>query len=159
VFNGPWFLSDDLMKRDIGVAPLPLISEANDRPLAPWLTIEGAFIAASCPRKEEAFKLQSFLVGPEAGLIMLTAGGQLHAAAAAYEAAEVQANSVIQAFKAQMQTAVPMPNLPEMTLVWTPVEQAMKRFLKGESAPGPALSEAQRAIEAGLAALRRGGAS
>lgn len=158
VLNGPWFLSEDLMQRDIGVAPLPRISEAEDRPLAPWLTIEGAFIAASSPRKEEAFKLLSFLVSAEAGLIMLTAGGQLHSAAAPYDSAEVQANAVIQAFKAQMQTAVPMPNVPEMTLVWTPVEQAMKRFLKGESSPGAALADAQRTIEEGLAALRRGGA-
>jgi arabinogalactan oligomer/maltooligosaccharide transport system substrate-binding protein len=158
IFNGPWFLSDDILKRDVGVAPLPLISEAGDRPLAPWLTIEGGFMAASSPRKEEAWELLTFLAGPEAGQIMITVGGQLHASAAPYETPEVQANPIIQAFKAQMTSAVPMPNVPEMTLVWTPVEQAMKRFLKGESSPEAALAGAQRNIEEGLSALRRGGA-
>jgi arabinogalactan oligomer / maltooligosaccharide transport system substrate-binding protein len=46
-----------------------------------------------------------------------------------------------------------MPNLPEMTLVWSPADKAMKRFTKMETSSLAAWSDCQIEVQAGIDAL------
>ncbi len=46
VFSGPWFLGEIKDGIDYGLAPLPALSEAGGKPIRPWLTVEGVYIAA-----------------------------------------------------------------------------------------------------------------
>jgi arabinogalactan oligomer/maltooligosaccharide transport system substrate-binding protein len=156
VFSGPWFLGEAAQSIDVAVAPLPNIEEANGAPIRPWLTIEAAFLTPGSRRKEEAFAFLSFLCGPEAGLILARDGGQLHANKAVYETADLKANPVALAFRAQLETAIPMPNIPEMTLIWSPADKAMKRIVKGEASPVAAWRDAQTEVETAIQALRGG---
>jgi len=50
--------------------------------------------------------------------------------------------------------AVPMPNLPEMTMVWSPATTAMNTITKKAATPKAAMDAAQKSVEADIAKLR-----
>lgn len=154
VMSGPWFLAEAAKDIDVGVAVLPQISEAGGRPIRPWMTVEAIYLAAGTQDEYEAWQFASFLAGPEAALILALDGGQLPASSAAYGDPRLAGNSVISAFKAQGALAVPMPNQPEMTLVWSPADRAMKRFTKMETSAQAAWDDCQKEVQVAIQSLR-----
>ncbi|MFZ4068490.1 MAG: extracellular solute-binding protein [Caulobacterales bacterium] len=152
--SGPWFLGEVAKDIDVAVAPMPTLDEADGAPIRPWLSIEAAYVAKGSARPEEAFRLAAYLAGQQAGRVLAVEGGQLHAAAAVYSDPAVQADPIAQAFRAQLDTAVPLPNVPDMTLVWSPADKALKRLVKGEATPAAAWGEAQADVVKSIAALR-----
>ena len=48
-----------------------------------------------------------------------------------------------------------MPNLPEMTMVWSPATTAMNTITKKSATPKAALDAAQAAVEKDVAGLRK----
>ena len=156
VLSGPWFLSEVEEDVDVGLAVLPTIDEAGGEPMGPWLTVEGIYISAGSKHKEEAYELLKYMVSDEAALVMSTEGGQLPSNIAVYENPEVADDPVLSAFRAQLETAVPMPNYAEMTLMWSPVTTAMNKIVKGSASPEVALGEAQKTLSESIAALRKG---
>jgi arabinogalactan oligomer/maltooligosaccharide transport system substrate-binding protein len=154
VMSGPWFLGEASKSIDLGIAVLPMISEAGDRPMRPWMTIEAIYLAAGTPDEHEAWQFAKFLAGPQASAIMAQKGGQLPASQAAYTVPAIANDPIISAFKAQGALAVPMPNLPEMTLVWSPADKAMKRFTKMETTSQSAWNDCQTEVQAAIDALR-----
>lgn len=155
VINGPWFVGDIDKKINVGFAPLPLI-EAAKKPMRPWMTIEGAYVTAGSAHKEVAYELVRYLASAEAGLVLALEGRQLHTNKAVYDNPQVQADPMLQAFRAQLDNAEPMPNRPEMTMVWSPVTTAMNKIVKGNATVEAALREADSAVKQSVAALRRG---
>ncbi len=62
---------------------------------------------------------------------------------------------MLTAFRKQVEVAVPMPNLPEMTMVWSPATTAMNTVTKGTATPKAALDAAQKEVEQRIAELRK----
>ncbi|MBL8290076.1 MAG: extracellular solute-binding protein [Rubrivivax sp.] len=155
VINGPWFVGDIDKKINVGFAPLPVL-DATKKPLRPWMTIEGAYVAASSANKEVAYDFARYLVGEEAGLVLALEGRQLHTNKAVYANPKVSGDPVLQAFRAQLENAEPMPNRPEMTMVWSPATTAMNKIVKGNASVEAALKEAAGSVQESVAALRRG---
>jgi arabinogalactan oligomer / maltooligosaccharide transport system substrate-binding protein len=156
VFSGPWFLAEIQPGVDFGLAPLPSVDEAGGAPMRPWLTIEGVYVSAAGAHKEEAYDFATFLVSEEAALVLALEGRQLPTNRHVYEHPEVAGDPLLTAFRKQLETAVPMPNYAEMTLMWSPVTTAMNRIVRGSATPEAALKSAQEQVAAGIAALRRG---
>lgn len=156
VLSGPWFLAEIQPQIDFGLAPLPTLDEAGGEPMRPWLTIEGVYVSAASSHKEEAYDFATFLVSKEAALVLALEGRQLPTNRHVYEDERVAADPVLTAFRKQLETAVPMPNFAEMTLMWSPVTTAMNRITRGSTTPEAALTTAQEQVAAGIAALRRG---
>jgi arabinogalactan oligomer / maltooligosaccharide transport system substrate-binding protein len=156
VFSGPWFLAEIQPGVDFGLAPLPSVDEAGGAPMRPWLTIEGVYVSAAGAHKEEAYDFATFLVSEEAALVLALEGRQLPTNRHVYEHPEVAEDPLLTAFRKQLETAVPMPNYAEMTLMWSPVTTAMNRIVRGSATPEAALKSAQEQVAAGIAALRRG---
>jgi arabinogalactan oligomer/maltooligosaccharide transport system substrate-binding protein len=52
--------------------------------------------------------------------------------------------------------AVPMPNLPEMTMVWSPATSAIGTIVKRAATPKAALDEAQKEVLERIAKLGGG---
>jgi arabinogalactan oligomer/maltooligosaccharide transport system substrate-binding protein len=154
VINGPWFVGDIDKKINFGLAPLPLL-EAAKGPLRPWMTIEGAYVAASSTKKDLAYEFVRFLTGEEAGLVLAVEGRQLHTNKAIYANPKVGGDPVLKAFRDQLETSVPMPNRPEMTMVWSPATTAMNKIVKGNASVEAALKEAHAAIQDSIDALRK----
>jgi len=156
VFSGPWFLGEVQDKVKYAVAPLPTVDEAGGKPLRPWLTVEGVYVSAGSANKEKAYAFASYLVTKEAALVLATEGGQLPTNKSAYDDPRVSGNPTIKGFRKQLETAVPMPNYAEMTLMWSPVTTAMNKMVKGSATPEVALKEAQETVKANIGKLRKG---
>jgi arabinogalactan oligomer/maltooligosaccharide transport system substrate-binding protein len=154
IINGPWFIGEISPSVQFGLAMLPVVDEVK-RPMRPWLTIEGAYVAASSKRKEQAYDLVQFLTSEEAGLILAIEGRQLHTNKAVYQDKRVSADPVLKAFYDQLTNAEPMPNRAEMTMVWSPATTAMNKIVKGNATPEAAIKEAAEAIQESINALRK----
>jgi arabinogalactan oligomer/maltooligosaccharide transport system substrate-binding protein len=156
VFSGPWFLGEIAPDIDYGLALLPTIDEAGGKPMRPWLTIEGVYVSAGSHHKDAAYDLAKYLVSEEAGVILAVEGLQLPANRAVYTHKVVADNPQLAAFRRQLDTATPMPNFAEMTVMWSPAPTAMNTIVRGTATPEVALDKAQRAVEKDIAALRKG---
>ncbi|MCG8459126.1 MAG: extracellular solute-binding protein [Holophagales bacterium] len=154
VFSGPWFLGEVADSVDVGLAPLPKIDEAG-APMKPWMTVEGVFVAAPSKHKDEAFDLAVYLTDFEAAKVLALEGRQTPANKAVYDDPALAADAVLQAFREQVKVAVPMPNVPEMTMMWSPVTTAMNLIVKGSSSPAAAMVRAQAEVKERIAALRQ----
>jgi arabinogalactan oligomer/maltooligosaccharide transport system substrate-binding protein len=155
VINGPWFVGDIDKKINFGLAPLPVLDAAK-KPMRPWMTIEGAYVAASSTKKDLAYELAKFLTTEEAGLVLALEGRQLHTNKAIYANPKVAADAVLKAYREQLENAEPMPNRPEMTMVWSPATTAMNKIVKGNASVEAALKEAAGTMQDSIAALRKG---
>ncbi len=155
VINGPWFVGEIDKKVNYGLAPLPVV-DATKKPLRPWMTIEGAYVAASSNKKETAYELAKYLTSEEAGLVLALEGRQLHTHTAISANPKVAGDPVLKAVRDQLDDAEPMPNRPEMTMVWSPATTAMNKIVKGNATVEAALKEAAGTMQEGIAALRKG---
>jgi arabinogalactan oligomer / maltooligosaccharide transport system substrate-binding protein len=155
VINGPWFVGDIDKRINVGFAPLPVVDAAG-KPMRPWMTIEGAYVAASSAHKDAAYELVKYLTSEEAGLVLAVEGRQLHTNKAIYANPKVGGDPVLKAFRDQLENAEPMPNRPEMTMVWSPATTAMNKIVKGNASVEAALKEAAGSIQDGISALRKG---
>lgn len=67
---------------------------------------------------------------------------------------KVSGDPILGGFRKQMSNAVAMPNVTEMTLVWTPVTNAMNPIVNKSATPEAALKTAQPEVEAATAAKK-----
>ncbi len=146
VFSGPWFLGEIDKGIDYGLAPLPTISESGNKPLRPWITVEGVYIAAPSKNKDAAYELVKYLTDVPAAKVMALEGRQTPANKGVYADPQVANDPVLKAFRQQVDVAVPMPNLPEMSMVWTPATTAMNVIVKKAATPKAALDQAQKEV-------------
>jgi arabinogalactan oligomer/maltooligosaccharide transport system substrate-binding protein len=154
VFSGPWMLGEIAQGIDYGIAPMPVISELG-KPMAPWMSVEGLYISKSSINKEQSYDFIKYLTSREAALIMGQQGRQLPSNIEVWKDKAMQKNTVAMAFKKQMNTAVTMPNYPQMTLMWSPATTAMNKIVKGAASPKAALLEAQNSISKDILALSK----
>jgi arabinogalactan oligomer/maltooligosaccharide transport system substrate-binding protein len=155
VFSGPWFLGEIASTVDWGLAPLPTIDEAGGQPMRPWMTVEGVYIAAPSKNKDAAYEFAKYLTDVAQAKVLALEGRQTPANRKVYEDAKVAADPVLKAFRHQVEVAVPMPNVPEMTMVWSPATTAMNLIIKKSSTPKEALDQAQKEVEERIANLKR----
>lgn len=156
VFSGPWFLGEIAPDIDYGLALLPGIDEAGGQPMRPWMTIEGVYVSASSKHKEAGYDLARYLVSEEAGLVLTVEGRQLHTNKAVYTHKAVADDPVLAAFRHQLDSAIPMPNFAEMTVMWSPATTAMNTIVRGAATPEVALDKAQSSVVDDISALRKG---
>jgi len=154
VFSGPWFLGEVAGGIDVGLAPLPTIDEAGGKPMRPWITVEGVYITAPSQKKQEAYELVKFVTDTAAARILALEGRQSPANKAIYSDPQVASDPVLKAFRQQVDAAVPMPNLPEMSMAWSPATTAMNKIVK-KTPPKAALDEAQASLIDRISKLRK----
>jgi arabinogalactan oligomer/maltooligosaccharide transport system substrate-binding protein len=154
VFSGPWFLGEVAKGIDVGLAPLPTLDEAGGKPMRPWMTVEGVYIAAPSKNKDAAFEFLQFVTDVPAAKVLALEGRQTPANKGVYADKQVAADPVLKAFRTQVNTAVPMPNLPEMTMVWTPATTAMDTVVRKTATPKQALDVAQKEVLELIAKLK-----
>ncbi len=155
VFSGPWFLGEIAKNVDWGLARLPAIAEAGGTPMRPWITVEGVYVATPSKNKELAYDFAKFLTDGAAGKVMALEGRQSPANIQVYKDPKVAQDPVLSAFKDQVEVAIPMPNVPEMTMVWSPATTAMNTIIRKAATPKVALDRAQKQVEKDVANLRK----
>jgi arabinogalactan oligomer/maltooligosaccharide transport system substrate-binding protein len=155
VFSGPWFLGEIAKGVDYALAPLPTIVEAGGKPMRPWITVEGVYVAAPSKNKDAAYDFAKYLTDVPAGKVLALEGRQTPANKAVYSDPRVAADPVLAAFRKQVEVAIPMPNVPEMTMVWSPATTAMNTITKGTATPKAAMDAAQKEVQQRIAELRK----
>jgi arabinogalactan oligomer/maltooligosaccharide transport system substrate-binding protein len=155
VFNGPWFLGEIAKSVDYGLATLPTLDEAGGKPMRPWMTVEGVYVAGPSKNKDAAFDFVKYVTDLPQAKILALEGRQTPSNKAVYDDPKVKADPILAAFRKQVDVAVPMPNVPEMTMVWSPATTAMNTIVKKSSTPKAAMDFAQKKVEADVAALRK----
>ena len=155
VFSGPWFLGEIAKNIDYGLALLPTIDEAGGKPMRPWMTVEGVYVTAPSQNKDAAYDFAKYLTDTPQAKVMAVEGRQTPENKAVYSDPAVSGDKILSAFRKQVEVAVPMPNLPEMTMVWSPATTAMNTIVKKAATPKAAMDQAQKAVERDVAALRK----
>jgi arabinogalactan oligomer/maltooligosaccharide transport system substrate-binding protein len=154
VFSGPWFLGEIDEGIDFGLAPLPEVDEAGGEPMRPWITVEGVYIAAPSKHKEAAYELVTYLTDLPAATVLALEGRQTPANTAVYDDPRVQDDPELAIFRQQVEVAIPMPNVPEMTMVWSPATTAMNVITHKRATPEEAMATAQKEVQERIAKLR-----
>ncbi|MCP4154198.1 MAG: hypothetical protein GY757_41110 [bacterium] len=95
-----------------------------------------------------------YFSSPEAAFIMATKANQPVANLKVYERPEIKNHPFIPTFRKQAEVAVPMPNIPEMKMVWTPFDLAIGKVLNGTLPPEDALNEAHKKVAADVKQFR-----
>lgn len=125
--GGPWMVpSAREAGIDLGIAPMPTVDETG-LALAPYSGVQGLHVLkAAAEKKTDAVKaLLRALAKPEIGTSLALASGCAPANGECYEDARVAEDPLVQAMRQTAEIAVPMPNIPEMDVMWTVVSNLL----------------------------------
>lgn len=125
--GGPWMIpSAREAGIELGIAPMPVVN-ATGAPLAPYSGVQGIHVLKyAAEHKTEAVKaLLSALAEPEIGVSLALASGCAPANENCYVEPQVAQDELVQAMRTTAEIAVPMPNIPEMDVMWTVVSNLL----------------------------------
>ncbi|MBQ4620537.1 MAG: extracellular solute-binding protein [Clostridia bacterium] len=118
---GPWFIPTVRASGiDVGIAPMPVVDETG-LALAPYSGIQGVHvIKARFNKNADAIKtVLKALQKPEIMIALSKASGCAPAMEVCYEDPSVRSDELIMAMRETAENAYPMPNIPEMDVMWT----------------------------------------
>ena len=151
---GPWFVPTVRAAGiDVGIAPMPVVDETG-LPLAPYSGIQGLHVlkVQATQKKDAIVKVLQTLMQPEVSIRLAKVSGCAPAVESCYTLEEVTSDPLIMAMKQTAETAIPMPNIPEMDVMWTVAGNLLTNVnMSGqdiESAAAAAQKKAAELIEA-----------
>ena len=152
IIGGPWLVSGIRDAGiDFGVASLSDMTLPNGNPLAPYAGVQGVGVlkTGAEAHPEAIGKVLAALASPEVGVALAKSSGCAPANSKAYEDPEVAADELIVAIQKTAETAQPMPNIPEMGVLWGPAESFLVAVNKsGEDVATAAETAQQAALQA-----------
>lgn len=125
--GGPWMVpSARAAEIDLGIAPMPMV-DSTGKALAPYSGVQGIHVLNfAAEQKTDAVKrLLAALTDPSVGIDLALASGCAPANAACYDDGRVANDELVQAMRTTAEIAVPMPNIPEMDVMWTVVSNLL----------------------------------
>lgn len=128
IWGGPWLISG-IKEAGInyGVKSLADIKLPNGNALKPFSGVQslGVFKYAAENKGAAITKVLEVLAQPEVGIVLAKEYNCAPANVKAYEDAEVAQNEMVVAMQKTAETAVPMPNIPQMGSMWGPTESLL----------------------------------
>ena len=121
--GGPWMVpSARAAEIDLGIAPMPIV-DSTGKALAPYSGVQGIHVLnfAAEQKTEAVKKLLAVLTDPTIGIDLALASGCAPANAMCYDDERVANDELVQSMRTTAEIAVPMPNIPEMDVMWTVV--------------------------------------
>ena len=122
IIAGPWLVP--IAKENginLGFASMPIVNETG-LPISPYAGIQGIHVlkvkAADSARKEQISKLLRVFNKAEVGVNIALATGAAPALKSADNEKNIIENELVMAMKQAAENSIPMPNLPEMDIVW-----------------------------------------
>lgn len=121
--GGPWMVpSARAAEIDLGIAPMPTV-DSTGKALAPYSGVQGIHVLnfAAEQKTDAVKKLLSELTDSTIGIDLALASGCAPANALCYDDERVANDELVQSMRTTAEIAVPMPNIPEMDVMWTVV--------------------------------------
>ncbi len=152
IIGGPWLVSG--IKEagiDLGIKSLCDFTLPNGDVMTPYSGVQclGVLKYAAESKKDAIPRVLEVLAEPEAGITLAKEFNCAPANSRAYEDAEVAANEMILAMEKSAQKAVPMSNIPEMSVMWGPAESLLAAVNKsGEDIDAAADQYQEEALQA-----------
>lgn len=125
--GGPWLVPTAREAGiDLGIAPMPVVDETGS-PIAPYSGVQGVHVLkVAAERKHDAIvKVLEVLTGDSVGTAIAAASGCAPARETCYQDPAVAEDEMVMAMYETAQNAVPMPNVPEMDVMWTVTENLL----------------------------------
>ncbi len=148
IIGGPWLVSG--IKEagiDLGIKSLAEFTLPNGNGLAPYSGVQsiGVLKHALEGKKDAVAKALLAIAQPEVGIALAKQSNCAPANAKAYDDADVTANEMIMAMKKTAETAEPMPNVPQMSVMWGPSEELLAAVNKSGEDVDTAAARCQQA--------------
>lgn len=118
---GPWLIPTVReLGMDVGVASMPVIDQSGS-PIAPYMGVQGIQVLkfAAEQKTESVEKVLRLFMEPDVQVDLAAASGCAPANEKCYEMEEILSDEIVMAMKETAENAVPMPNIPEMDVMWT----------------------------------------
>ena len=147
--GGPWMVpSAREAGIDLGIAPMPVV-DGTGIALAPYSGVQGVHVLkfAAEHKRESVKKLLAALLDPQVGIALAKASGCAPAVSVCYDDPAVRDDVLVQAMREAADIAVPMPNIPEMDVMWTVVSNLLTDVNLSGKEIGPAFDEAKKDAE------------
>ena len=157
IIGGPW-LGPGI--RDAGVDPgiksLSDFTLPGGESLAPYSGIQGIGVMkhAAEEKKDAAAKVLAALAAPEVGVALAEKASCAPANQKAYDEESVSGDEMIAAMKRTAETAEPMPNIPEMSVMWGPAESLLAAVNKSGEDLDAAAEKYQAEAETAIADMQ-----
>lgn len=144
--NGPWELAGykEALGDNLGVAPIPTVGGKTA------ITFSGVkiYTVSSFSKYPNAAKLYAqFASSKDAQLLLNSKIGSVPTNLEALEADQVKNDPYISAFAEQAKNSQPMPSIPEMSNVWSPVNAALPEIWNNNADPKAAMEKAIKQIQ------------
>lgn len=125
--GGPWLVPTARESGiDLGIAPMPTVDETGNK-IAPYSGVQGIHVLkVAAERKHDAIaKVLQVLTNDSVGIAMAKASGCAPAKQSCYDDPAISGDDMVMAMYDTAQDAVPMPNVPEMDVMWTVTENLL----------------------------------
>lgn len=157
IIGGPWLVTG--IKEagiDLGIKPLSEFTLPNGEKLAPYSGVQGVGVMkyAAENRKEILAKVLKALAGEQVGIDLAVNANCAPANEKSYEDGQVAANEMISAMEATAETAQPMPNIPQMSVMWGPAESLLAAVNKSGEDVNEAAEQYQKEAESAIADMQ-----
>lgn len=140
--GGPWLVPG--LKEaniDLGIAPMPVLP--NGSPLKPFSGVQGVHVLkhAAEAKKDAVEATLLALMSPETGIAVAEAANCAPANSKAYDSPLVSDNEMIGVLREMAASVVPMPNIPEMDVMWGVTDSLLASINKNK---GDVASECEK---------------
>ena len=143
--GGPWDISGFKDAGvNFGVVKLPKINGVEAKS---FMGVQAGFVSSKSPIQDDAWNLMKYLSN-NTGERLYKIGNRIPVRKAELNKDLIKNNEFTQGFIAQTASAVPMPNVPEIEVIWKPMEN-MTRILNGED-PATVAKDIEKAVKDGI---------
>ena len=125
IIGGPWLLSGIKDAGiDLGIKSLSECTLPNGKALAPYSGVQGVGVLkhSAGAKKDAVEKVLSALASEKVGVDLVVNNNCASANEKVYHNSDVAANEMVLTMKKTADTAEPMPNIPQMSVMWGPAE-------------------------------------
>ena len=149
VQNGPWaFQGYKDAGIDIGATALPTLP--NGEHMKTFMGVKGWHVSAYSKNQEWATKLVEHLTNYDSAKVRYEKTQEIPPVKKLIEDPIIADNEFSKAVAEQSQYAIPMPNIPEMGEVWSPMAAALETIATNKSEAKAAMDEAVKTIKTNI---------
>lgn len=157
IIGGPWLISGIREAGiNLGIKSLAEFELPNGSTLMPYSGVQGIGVMkhAAEEKKDALEKVFTALCDPAVGIALAEQSNCAPANQISYEDETVAGNEMIAAMKSTAEVAVPMPNIPEMSVMWGPAESLLAAVNKSGEDLDSAADQYQKAAETAIADMQ-----